>query len=120
MNYFFDTYAIIEIVKGNQNYENYADLTFVTTTLNLSEFYFYLLSNLDEKRANETLSKFNLSFLEIDENVAKEAAKFRKVNYKRKLSYVDCIGYILAKKMGLKFLTGDDFFENLENVGFVK
>ena len=119
MDYFFDTYAIIEIVKGNQDYEKYADLTFITTTLNLSEFYFYLLSYLDERNANEILSKFNFSFLEIKEETAKEAAKFRKTNYKRKLSYVDCVGYVLAKNMNFKFLTGDDFFENVDGVEFV-
>ncbi|MDO8509176.1 MAG: PIN domain-containing protein [Nanoarchaeota archaeon] len=120
MNYFFDTYAIIEILKGNKSYQKYAELTFITTTLNLSEFYFYLLSNLNEKKADEVLDKFNFSFLEIDKEVAKEAAKFRKINYKRKLSYVDCVGYILSKKIGFKFLTGDEFFENLENVEFAR
>lgn len=120
MNFFFDTYALIEIVKGNENYRRYAELTFTTTTLNLSEFYFYLLSNLNEYKAEEILQKFNFSFLEIDEKAAKDAAKYRKQNYKRELSYIDCVGYILSKKIGFKFLTGDTFFENLENVEFVK
>lgn len=120
MNYFFDTYALVEIVKGNKEYEKYVMNSFPTTTLNLTEFYFYLLSNLTEEKASETLKKFDFSFIEINEGVAKEAAKFRKANYKRKLSYADCIGYIIAKNMGFKFFTGEDFFENLENVEFVK
>ena len=120
MNYFFDTYALVEIVKGNENYKKYADLTFTTTTLNLSEFYFFLLSHLSEDKADETLKKFNFSFLEISEEAAKEAAKFRKKNYKRKLSYADCAGYILSKKVGFLFLTGDEFFENVENVEFAR
>ena len=120
MSYFFDTYALVEIIRGNTNYEEYIEETFPTTTLNLSEFYFYLLSNLNEERANETLQKFNFSFLEITESTAKEAAKFRRANYKRKLSYIDCIGYILAKNVNFKFLTGEDFFENMNNVEFVK
>jgi len=120
MNYFFDTYALVEVVKGNENYKKYAELTLTTTTLNLSEFYFFLLSNLGENKADETLKKFNFSFLEIDDNIAKEAAKFRKNNYKRNLSYVDCIGYLLSNKIGFNFLTGDEFFENMENVEFVK
>ena len=120
MNYFFDTYALVEITRINKSYEQYANYLIVTTTLNLTEFYFYLLSNLTEEKANETLKKLDFSFIEINEGVAKEAAKFRKANYKRKLSYADCIGYIIAKNMGFKFLTGEDFFENLENVEFVK
>ncbi|MEK6855739.1 MAG: PIN domain-containing protein [Nanoarchaeota archaeon] len=119
MSYFFDTYALVEIVKGNESYKKYSELTFVTTTLNLSEFYFYLLSSLSENRAEEILRKFNFDFLEIDEKIAKEATKFRKKNYKRELSYADCVGYILSKSKGFHFLTGDSFFENVENVEFV-
>ena len=32
----------------------------------------------------------------------------------------DCIGYIIAKRLGMKFLTGDKEFEGFENVEFVK
>ena len=37
-----------------------------------------------------------------------------------KLSFIDCIGYYLAKKNKAKFLTGDEKFKNMENVEFVK
>ena len=50
----------------------------------------------------------------------KEANEFRLKNYRRDLSYVDCIGYILARKLNAKFLTGDKQFENFEGVEFVK
>jgi len=33
---------------------------------------------------------------------------------------VDCIGYIIAKKSGVQFLTGDEHFKDFENVEFVK
>jgi uncharacterized protein len=39
---------------------------------------------------------------------------------KRKLSIPDCIGYVVAKREGAKFLTGDKEFENFSNVEFVK
>ena len=120
MSYFFDTYALVEIIKNNPNYEKFISFPIVTTTLNLSEFYFYLLSNLNKELADGMIGKFNFSFLEIDKDAAIEAAKFRKINYKRKLSYIDCIGYVLAKNKSFKFLTGDDFFEALESVEFVK
>jgi len=38
----------------------------------------------------------------------------------QKLSFIDCIGYILAKKHKAKFLTGDEKFKGKENVEFVK
>lgn len=120
MSYFFDTYALVEIIKNNESYRTYMNYQIITTTLNLSEFYFYLLSNLDKDKADEIVNKFNFSFLEINEEIAKEAAKFRKTHYKRELSYIDCIGYVLARSIGFSFLTGDSFFENMGNVEFVR
>ena len=34
MVYFFDTYALIEIIKGNPNYHSYTKEEFITTKLN--------------------------------------------------------------------------------------
>ena len=38
--YFFDTYAIIERVLGNQNYAFTQDLVVVTTKYNVCELYY--------------------------------------------------------------------------------
>ena len=38
----------------------------------------------------------------------------------RGVSITDCVGYIMAREMGIKFLTGDKEFEGLEGVEFVK
>ena len=35
-------------------------------------------------------------------------------------SYADANGYIVAKKMKVKFLTGDEEFSGMKNVKFVK
>ena len=37
----------------------------------------------------------------------------------RGVSITDCVGYIMAKKLGIKFLTGDKEFEKLDGVEFV-
>ena len=42
-----------------------------------------------------------------------------KIKYKH-LSIPDCIGFIVAKRYGVKFLTGDEAFRNFDNVEFVK
>jgi len=34
------------------------------------------------------------------------------MNKNKKLSYVDCIGYIMAKSRNIRFLTGDEQFKN--------
>ena len=46
--------------------------------------------------------------------------KFRYNNKKKEMSMTDCISYFMAKELGIKFLTGDKEFENLENVEFAK
>ena len=38
----------------------------------------------------------------------------------RKLSIPDAIGYTVARRLNIKFLTGDKDFEGMENVEFVK
>jgi predicted nucleic acid-binding protein len=39
---------------------------------------------------------------------------------KKNLSYVDALGYIIAEKLGVKFLTGDNAFDGMDNVEYVK
>jgi len=46
--------------------------------------------------------------------------QFRIKNRHKNLSMTDCISYIMAKRLGIKFLTGGKEFKNLENVEFVK
>ena len=54
------------------------------------------------------------------DDIIKAANVFRNINRKRKLSCVDCLGYTLARSLGVPFLTGDQLFGNLDNVEFVK
>tara|TARA_Y100000034_G_C6766387_1_gene341652 strand:+ start:624 stop:818 length:195 start_codon:yes stop_codon:yes gene_type:complete len=49
-----------------------------------------------------------------------EAMKMKHKYNNEKLSFTDCIGYILAGKNNCKFLTCDGKFENKQNVEFVK
>ena len=46
--------------------------------------------------------------------------KLRLKHKKRDLSMTDCIGYAIAKRLGIKFLTGDKEFKDFENVEFIK
>jgi len=118
--YFFDTYAIIEIMKGNPDYSKFKEMTFVTTHLNLSEFYYSLLKEMNETEAKKIISALNMEFIELDYEIALESSSFRYAYKEKKLSYADCIGYIVACKNNLIFLTGDNGFEKIDNVEFVK
>ena len=120
VDYFFDTYAIIEILKQNPNYFLYSNELATLTIFNLAELYYSSLTDYGEEKADEIYLQYKQAVVEIDDETLKEAIKFRKEHKKKDLSYTDCIGYIYAKRHALKFLTGDKGFEYLENVEFVK
>ena len=122
MKYFLDTYALFEIFFGNDKYLKYIDSEVITTRLNLMEIYYHLLRDYGEKVAedyyNETTG-YSIEFTDMD---IKEAMKFRlKMKRKKKdLSYVDALGYTIANRMNIPFLTGDLAFEDVQDVEFVK
>lgn len=92
----------------------------MTTRLNLMELYYRLLNLYGEAYAERAYEKFLPFAVEISDEIIKESNGFKSINKKRKLSYVDCIGYIIAKINNIKFLTGDKEFKNMENIEFVK
>ena len=120
MSYFYDTYALIEIFKGNPNYKKFEDNRIYTSIMNFYEFFYALLKEFTEKKAEDLKNKLDLIFIDITEEDVIEASKFRLKNIKEKLSFIDCLGYALALNNNLKFLTGDERFENKKNVEFVK
>lgn len=118
--YFWDSYAVIELIKGNINYVNYSDYPIKITIFNIVEIYWFVLNEYGEERANKIFDDLKSSILKVNDEILKEAVKFRKGVYKnKKISYADGIGYIAALKNNMKFLTGDKAFENLDNVEFV-
>ena len=118
--FFFDTYAFYKIYEGDESYMKYAECSIVTTKLNLFEIYLVILREYGEKDALKIFNSYYPFARDFDEEVIKEAAKLKNSLNKRELSMTDCIGYILAKQLGIKFLTGDKEFEYLDNVEFVK
>ena len=118
--YFFDTYALVEIIKGNKNYEKYKTETPICTIFNLFELHQSLLREFNKKTADFWVEKFDYELLEIIKEDVIKASDFRFLHRKKELSSIDCIGYILSQKNNLKFLTGDSDFEKIENVEFVK
>lgn len=117
---FFDTYAFFEIFRDNPTYRRFwGTLSVVTTRLNLMELYYGLLKHYDTKTADFVYNYLLRAVVETDDATIKEAMQFRLQNRKKKLSYVDCIGYIVALRHSIKFLTGDRQFKGLPNVEFV-
>ncbi|MBI3036624.1 PIN domain-containing protein [Candidatus Woesearchaeota archaeon] len=120
---FFDTYAFFEVIEGNKRYMPYAKgIAIITTTLNLMELHYGLLV----KKGKEIADTYYYGLLNfavtISDEVIIQANEFRASERRegKHLSYVDCIGYVLAKSRNIKFLTGDKEFAGLGNVEYVK
>ena len=117
--YLFDTYAIIEIIDGNKNYLKYSDSDVVINNFIFAELCYNLFKDND-KNAKKYLNNYAMHISSVKPEWIEEAMSFRLKWKDRNVSMTDCIGYIMALKLGIKFLTGDKEFEGMNNVEFVK
>ena len=74
----------------------------------------------NEKEAEQFLAEYYQFVIDFSQDDIKEAAQLKLEYKKRDLSMTDCIGYVLADRLGIKFLTGDKEFKDFENVEFIK
>ena len=116
--FFFDTYAFFEVINGNPNYKPYTEAKVITTVFNLAELNYNLKKEKDKKIVDDYTDKYSKFVVEVSIEDIKRAMDFKTMH--RKLSIPDAIGYIIAKKHDVKFLTGDKDFEDMENVEFVR
>ena len=119
MDFVFDTYALLEIIRGNRDYEPYLSKGIIINNFIFAEFC-YILIRSDYPYASKYLEKYKEFIFNLNPQVIKEAMSFRYKNKKKNLSIPDCVSYFQAKELGIKFLTGDKEFANMENVEFVK
>ena len=118
--YLFDTYALMEILKSNQLYQTYTEnSTMIINDFIFAEFCYNLFREKVENSKNY-VKEIIPAIVHADPEMIEEAMEFRLKWKDRGVSMTDCIGYIMAKRLGIKFLTGDKEFERLENVEFVK
>ena len=116
--YFFDSYALFEITYGNQKYLPYAQEGGVTTIFNISELNYGLKKTKSLQEANVLTDIFKPNVIKVTWQDIKKAMDLK---IKRKeMSIPDVIGYTVAKRLDIPFLTGDEDFKNLDNVEFVK
>ena len=119
--YFLDTYTIYQIAKGVESYSIFQkNIQIITSILNLYELYYSLHKENEKELAEEFFERLLPTCIDITEEDIKSAAKFRLRNIKKKISYIDALGYILALRNNCLFLTGDEAFRGVENVKFVK
>ncbi len=118
--YFFDTYAIIELLENNPDYERFENFRVIASVMNIGEIYNIILRDIGKERADEWFNSCNFELLEITPDIMIKSVYFRHLNRKKNISSTDAVGYFLSLKHKLKFLTGDRQFKNMPNVEFVK
>ena len=115
----YDTYALIEILNKNPNYEKYVDEDILINDFIFAEICYQLIKD-KEKNSAEYLREIEPAIVKLTTSIIRQAMKFRYENKRKKMSMTDCVSYFQAKELGIKFLTGDKEFENMSNVEFVK
>jgi len=118
--FFADTYALIELLAGSVNYKQYLNHILITSKFNITELYYHFLHDYDKETADKYLKLYSSFIVPISYTSIQSGMQFKLKHKKEKVSYVDCIGHALALELGIKFLTGDQKFEDKENVEFVK
>lgn len=122
--FFGDTYALIELLKGNPNYEPYSRSDLATTEFNILELTYALFRDFgrDETANVINATRVKVEVLPTDDLDYLSASDLRLSANRtgKKFSLVDALGYSCSRKLGIKFLTGDREFNGMENVEYVK
>ena len=126
--FFFDTYAMLAIARGDTRFEPYLDVEPVTTWWNVMEFYFVSRRDgVERTRAEQLARRYRPRCLEPDEATCFAGAEFRlRHRYRdssgrmKRVSYADALGYHCALAERVPFLTGDRGFRGLPGVEYVR
>jgi predicted nucleic acid-binding protein len=109
---------LIEIVRGNPRYRRYLSAELRTSRWNLVELYLAILRDRGEPEARRQFARFRAISVEPEDEWLFEAMSLKA--RKPKLSYADAVGYATARRIGARFLTGDEAFRRLEDVEFCR
>lgn len=118
--YCLDTYALIEITKGNPKFHRFTTNDFAISELTFTEFYYVLLKEHNEKTAEYWHKKLSPYIARASVEITTEAANFRFKHKTQKFSFFDAFGYVFAMDNKMEFVTGDKEFKSLPKVIFVK
>lgn len=119
--YFYDSYAVLAYISDRPEYRTYFENNDgVLTKLNLMEIFYRLLTAHGGRAAAQVIQAFSRYLIDFDLNDIKGSMRLRRElkDGGLNISYADALGYYLASKLGINFLTGDRVFKGLDNVVF--
>ena len=121
--FFLDSYAMLEIARGNPKYRSFIGESVITSRSNLLEVYCILLEHEEEALAKKVLEILGPIAADLPLELIPKVAYFRRRRLGatgRRFSYVDALGYVIARENGFTFLTGAQEFEGFPEVRFVR
>jgi hypothetical protein len=122
--FFADTYALLAWYNGDPGFVGrFAGTTFRTGFLNLMECHFVNLKKGILAAESAAILRLAEPYaIAADWATLREAAatRHRLRSQGRNSSYVDAVGYVMAQREGLPFLTGDKAFKKLAGVEFLR
>lgn len=116
--YFFDTYAFIEVIRGNTAYVRFEDENIMTSIFNLAELNYILKKEMPYERADAYIAQYEQLLMDVTVQDVKKAMTLKSKH--RKLSIPDSIGYTMAQNYGAVFVTGDSDFTGFKNVLLIR
>lgn len=115
--FFFDTCILLEIIKGNKKYAEYKEAQCATALINIAELNYILKKEHSEAIANKITDYFKECIVLATWSDMITAGTIKRKN--KELSLPDAIGYAIAQRLHIPFLTSDSDFKDLPNVEFV-
>lgn len=122
-SFFADSYALIEMLKGNEHYRSFQSERLITTEFNICEVGFAVCRNYptNAPQVLNTVRKLITLTATCNEDYCSGAAWKKEASVQgKKLSTIDCVGYSVANRLRIPFLTGDREFADMTNVHFVR
>ncbi len=86
MSYFWDSYAVIELMSGNANYGKYSGEKVRITVFNLVEIYWFALHEYGLEAAREVYETYRKAAIEPDDETLWESVEMRKRSKRGKTS----------------------------------
>ena len=117
--YFYDSWAILEYLNTGRLGAYFRSSRGVTTWLQIMEVFDALLRDgKPESEARDLVSALQPHLIDFsfDDVLGAMAVRIQMARKRRNLSYVDAIGYYVALKRRLQFLTRDPGFRGLPGV----
>ncbi len=115
-----DTYALVEIHNGNPKVSDLLNEEAAITDITMAEFYGYLYRKHNAATADYWHRKLSFICKNVSRETLIKATRFRIDRKEQNLSFFDCVGYVFAAEKGMKFVTGDKAFKQMDGVEFVK